>query len=112
MAMELCVHDKTTQNPTAADVTAAIDAAPHPEDWFINLDADDGSYIEATARAGGDYDLVSMAQKRRYNAAAPIDGARLKIILIKYLNGDASWHAECPWKAGQSGRGRARGGAR
>lgn len=102
MAMELCVHDKTTQNPTAADVTAAIDAAPHPEDWIINLDADDGSYIEATARAGGDYDLVSMAQKRRYSAAAPVDAARLKIILIKYLNGDASWHAECPWKAAQS----------
>ena len=101
---ELCVAGKTTQNPAAADITAAIDAAPHgDDDWFINLDADDGSYIEATAQAGGGYLLVSMAQKRRYNAGTPVDAAQLKTILIKYLDGDASWRAACPWKAEPSG---------
>ncbi len=100
--MELCVHDKTIQNPIAADITRAIDATPHPDDWFINLDADDGSYIEASALAGGGYRLVSMTQKRRFNAAAPIDAAQLKTILTKYLNGDASWRAQCQWKSEQS----------
>ena len=100
--MELCVHDNTTQNPTAADVARAIDDAPHAGGWFINLDADDGSYIESTPQAGGGYHLVSMAQKRRFNAAAPVDAAHLKIILTKYLNGDASWRTECQWKAEQS----------
>ena len=71
---ELCVADRTTQNPTAADIAAAIDATPQgDDDWFINLDADDGSYIEATAQAGGGYRLVSMAQKRRYHRRRALD---------------------------------------
>jgi hypothetical protein len=100
--MELNVHDKITKNPAADDVTRAIDATPHADDWFINLDPDDGSYIEAFAQTGGTFSLVSVVQKRRFNAAAPVDAARLKTILIKYLHGDASWRAECQWKADQA----------
>jgi len=48
--MELCVNHKFTTNPSADDIAQAIDATPHPDDWYLVLDADDGSYIDAAAR--------------------------------------------------------------
>ncbi len=44
--MELCVHDKTTANPSSADIVQAIDARPHPADWYLVLESDE-SFIDA-----------------------------------------------------------------
>jgi mono/diheme cytochrome c family protein len=51
--MELCVNHKFTTSPSADDIAQAIDATPHPDDWYLVLDADDGSYVDAAARPDG-----------------------------------------------------------
>jgi hypothetical protein len=96
--MDLDVNGHITENPSADDIARAIDVKPYPEDWYINLDPGDDSFIEATPMPDGGFTLKAAVDKRRFTAAAPVDAARLKTILIKYLNRDAGWRAECPWK--------------
>jgi hypothetical protein len=90
--MELCVNDKSTANPSADDIARAIDAAPHPEDWYLVLESDDGFYVEAAARPDGTYEVTASDQQRDLQANAPLDANRLKEILSRFLAGDAGWH--------------------
>lgn len=99
--MELCVRDRITENPTADDIARAIDAAAGDEEWFISLESDAGALLEAFVEADGTFQVMSVVQGQEYTAVSPIDAAKLKSLFVKFLNGDASWRAECRWKAGQ-----------
>ena len=89
--MELCVNDKSTANPSADDIARAIDAAPYPEDWYLVLESDDGSYVEAAALRDGTYEVTASDQQHDLQADAPLDANRLKEILSRFLAGDAGW---------------------
>jgi hypothetical protein len=95
--MELDVNGQINANLTVADIGRAIDARPYPDGWYINLDSGN-SDIEAEAEAGGTFKLIWPVLKQRFHATAPVNAAKLKAIFVKYLNGDASWRAECAWK--------------
>lgn len=95
--MELCAGDNIIANPSAADVTAAIDAGPHDDDWILTLDPGEDSYIEAVPAAADTYDVTAITGKRRVKSATPVDAARLTTIFLKYLAGDKSWRGVCQW---------------
>ena len=67
--MELCVNHKFTTSPSADDIAQAIDATPHPDDWYLVLDADDGSYIDAAARPDSTYRVTASDGARESPAA-------------------------------------------
>lgn len=95
--MELCVHDKVTADPTAEDVRRAIEAVPHPEDWYLTLEADDGTYIEAAAKPDGTYRVSAADGDDDLKAKTSLDAAKLKSLLLKYLARDGSWRDVCRW---------------
>jgi len=57
--MELSVNDKITANPSADEIGQAIDAAPHPEDWYLVLESEDGSSLDVNAEPGGTYEVIA-----------------------------------------------------
>jgi hypothetical protein len=89
--MELRVNHKSTANPSAADVAQAIDATPHPERWYLVLDSDDGSYVDAAARPDGKYHVTASDGARDLQANGPLEANRVKEILLRFLAGDAGW---------------------
>ena len=91
MPMELCVNDKSTANPSTDDIAQAIDATPHPEDWYLVLDSDDDAYVEAAARPDGTYEVTASDGRRDLQADEPLETNRVKEILFKFLAGDAAW---------------------
>ncbi len=95
--MELCVQDKVTADPTAEEVRRAIDAGPHPDDWCLTLEADDGSYIEAVAKSDGTYKVSASDGDDDLKAKTPLDATKLKSLLLKYLARDGSWRGVCRW---------------
>jgi hypothetical protein len=88
--MELCVHDKTTANPSTADIVAAIDARPHPADWYLVLESDE-SFIDAGELADGTYEVTASDRGRNLQADASFEADRLKELLAKFLAGDGTW---------------------
>jgi len=89
--VELCVNHKFTTSPSADDIAQAIDATPHPDDWYLVLDADDGSYIDAAARPDGTYRVTASDGARDLQVNAPLEANRVKEILFKFLAGDGGW---------------------
>ena len=89
--MEFWVNDKSTASPSIDDIAQAIDATPHPEDWYVVLETDDGSYVEANARPDGTYGVTASDGQRDLQANAPLEADLLKAILFKFHAGDAGW---------------------
>jgi len=97
--MELCVNDQVTADPSADDIRDALDAVPHAGDWSLVLDAGDGSYLEASVRPDGSYEVDGCDGQSNLELEAPLGSAELKALLLKYLARDASWREACPWDA-------------
>lgn len=95
--MELSVNDVTTANPSADAISRAVDATPHPEDWYLCLDSQDGAVIDADVRSDGTFDVSAVDRGRDLVARAPLDGAALKDILLRMRAGDRSWTAASLW---------------
>lgn len=98
LAMELNVNDRFIADPTEKDIADAIDAAPYPADWSINLEADDGTYIEAFPEDGA-FRLYCERNDRRLRATDKVDAASLKTILGQYLRGENKWRNACQWQS-------------
>ena len=58
--MGLCINGKMIDSPSADDITRAFGATPNPEDWFIILENEDGSFVEAVALDDGKYEVLSL----------------------------------------------------
>ena len=97
--MELCVNDKPIAHPSADDIRQAIDAEPHPEDWYVVLESDDGSFIEANVQPDGRFEVTASDKGRDLAAKAPLEATQLTEILLKFLGGDAAWRAADLWTA-------------
>lgn len=95
--MELSVCDVTTANPSADAISRAIDATPHPEDWYLCLDSQDGTVIDADVRSDGRFDVSAVDRGRDFVARVPLDGAALKDILLRMRAGDRSWTTAPFW---------------
>lgn len=95
--MELCVNDEVTADPTVEAIRQAIDAAPHPADWLLTLEADDGSYLEARAKLDGTYQVSAYVDDADLKAKAPLGAGKLKALLSKYLARDRTWRDVCAW---------------
>jgi hypothetical protein len=100
--MELCVNDKTTANPSAEEIGQAIDAAPHPEDWYLVLESDDGSSLDVSAEAGGTYELIATDDSDREARATSLTAQEIKSILLKYHAGNAGWREGFSWSRADS----------
>jgi uncharacterized integral membrane protein len=100
--MELCVNDTSTSNPSADDIRRALESGPHPEGWYVVLDAGDGTSVEATARADGAYDLMADDGQRDSHAAAPLTAHKVKSILLKYRAREPDWRDGCAWTSAPS----------
>src|SRR5262245_44134914 len=100
--MELCVNDKTTANPSAEEVGQAIDAAPHPEDWYLVLESDDGSSLDVSAEPGGTYEVIATDDSDREARATSLTAQQIKSILLKYHAGNAGWHEAFSWSRADS----------
>lgn len=101
MAMELCVNDKFTTDPSADDIVQAIDSGTHPEDWYLVLDDEaDGSNIEITARPDGTGTFNATADdgEREGHPAHPLSPDQVKAILLKYRAHDAGWRDAFAWE--------------
>jgi hypothetical protein len=90
-AMELSVNDKTIAAPSADDIRQALSAAPPPGDWYLVLESDDDSYVEASALHEGTYEVTACDRGNDLKASAPITADRLKEILLRFHAGDAAW---------------------
>jgi hypothetical protein len=86
--MGLSVNGKIIDSPSADDIARAFDATPHPEDWCIILEPDDGSFVEAVARDDGTYDVNVSVGERDLQADVPLEASRVKEILSRFLAGD------------------------
>ena len=100
MAMELCVNDKFTTDPSADDIGRAVDSGPHPEGWFLVLDdEDDGSNIEVTVRPEGTYDVTADDGHREGHPARPFTADQAKAVLLKYRARDPAWRDTFTWES-------------
>lgn len=95
--MELDVCDRITTDPTAEDITRAVDQRGDDPDWFITLSDDDG-YVEAGLEGRGRFRLAYHSGKARFDAAETVDAATLKRILVAYLGGDKTWRRKLAWQ--------------
>ncbi|PZR93968.1 MAG: hypothetical protein DI537_09050 [Stutzerimonas stutzeri] len=95
--MELDVCDRITTDPTAEDITRAVDQRGDDPDWFITLSDDDG-YVEAGLEGRGRFRLAYHSGKARFDAAETVDAATLKRILLAYLGGDKTWRGKLAWQ--------------
>lgn len=95
--MELSVYGVTTANPSADAIRRAIAGMPFPEDWYLCLDSQDGTVIDADVRSDGTFDVSAVDGGRDLVARTPIDGAQLEDILLKMRSGDRSWAAAPFW---------------
>jgi hypothetical protein len=100
MAMELCVNDKFTTDPSADDIGRAFDGAPHPKGWYLVLDdEDDGSNIEVTARLDGTYDVTADDGHREGHPARPFTADQAKAVLLKYRAREPGWREAFTWES-------------
>jgi hypothetical protein len=100
MAMELCVNDKFTTDPSADDIGRAFDGVPHPQGWFLVLDdEDDGSNIEVTARPEGTYDVTADDGHREGHPAKPFTADQAKAVLLKYRAREPGWREAFTWES-------------
>ena len=100
MAMELCVNDKFTTDPSADDIGRAFDGAPHPKGWYLVLDdEDDGSNIEVTARPDGTYDVTADDGHREGHPARPFTADQAKAVLLKYRAREPGWREAFTWES-------------
>jgi hypothetical protein len=98
MAMELCVNDKFTSDPSSDDIGRAMDSGPHSEGWYLVLDDEaDDSNIEATARADGAYDLTADDGRHEGHPARPLTADQVKAILLKYRARERGWRDAFTW---------------
>jgi len=97
--MELSVNDKITANPSADEIGRALDAAPHPEDWYLVLESADGSSLDVTAEPGGTYEVIATDKDDREARAKSLTARHIKAILLKYHAGDAGWREGFSWSA-------------
>ncbi|WP_091840629.1 DUF3592 domain-containing protein [Bosea lupini] len=95
--MELDVCDRITTDPTAEDITRAVDQRGNDPDWFITLSDDDG-YVEAGLEGRGRFRLAYHSGKARFDAAETVDAPTLKRILVAYLGGDKTWRGKLAWQ--------------
>ncbi|HYX03914.1 MAG TPA: DUF3592 domain-containing protein [Reyranella sp.] len=113
--MELSVNDKITANPSADEIGQAIDAAPHPEDWYLVLESEDGSSLDVNAEPGGTYEVIATDKDDREARATSLTARQIKAILLKYHAGDAEWRDGFSWSTANSASARpaapARGGS-
>ena len=89
--MELAVNDKTIASPSADDIAREFDATRGDGDWYLVLEAEDGSYIEAAALDDGAYEVTASYQHRDLKGDAPFEADRVKEVLLQFLAGDAGW---------------------
>jgi Protein of unknown function (DUF3592) len=100
MAMELCVNDKFTTDPSAEDIGRALDSGPHATDWYLVLDDEaDDSNIEATARSDGTYDVTAGDGDHEGLASGPLTGDQVKAILLQYRSRDSGWRDHFTWES-------------
>lgn len=100
MAMELCVNDKFTTDPSAEDIGRALDSGPHPTDWYLVLDDEaDDSNIEATARSDGTYDVTAGDGEQEGHPSGPLTGDQVKAILLQYRSRDSGWRDHFTWQS-------------
>lgn len=95
--MQLDVCDRITTDPTAEDITRAVDQRGDDPDWFITLSDDDG-YVEAGLEGRGRFRLAYHSGKARFDATETVDAATLKRILLAYLGGDRTWRGKLAWQ--------------
>ena len=95
--MELTVHDRVIAQPSAADIIAAVDAAPKSEDWYLTLDSGKGDSLDVTFEDNGEYRIVCAQKGDRYIAETADEG-QLKAVLTSYFAGDEQWRSLCRWK--------------
>jgi hypothetical protein len=99
MAMELCINDKFSTDPSADEIARAIDAGVHPEGWYLVLDDEaGGSNIEVTARADGRYNATADDGEREGHPAHPLSPDQVKAILLKYRAGEPGWRDAFAWE--------------
>jgi uncharacterized protein DUF3592 len=99
MAMELCVNDKFTTDPSPGDISGAIDSAPHPEDWCLILDDEEGrTSIEVSVRSDGDYDVTADDGEREGRPSRPLSGDQVKTILLKFRGHQSGWRDHFDWE--------------
>ena len=89
--MGLSVNGKMIDSPSADDIARAFGATPNPEDWYIVLESDDGSFVEAVAKDDGTYDVTASVQERDLQADVPLEANRVKEILSRFNEGDFGW---------------------
>jgi hypothetical protein len=94
--MKLDVNGNINPAPTADDISRAVDAR-RGDDWSINLEKDENSFIEAYVASDGAVRLVFEENDIYKQAAGPVDAARIKDVLTSYLNGDESWRDGVTW---------------
>lgn len=89
--MGLSVNGKMIDSPSADDIAKAFGASPNPEDWYIVLEVEDGSFVEAVALDDGTYEVTASVKERELQADAPLEADRVKDILSRLNAGDTGW---------------------
>jgi len=100
MAMELCVNDKFTTDPSPDDIGRAMDSGPHPEGWYLVLDdEDDGSNIEVMARPEGTYDVTADDGHGEGHPVRPFTADQAKAVLLQYRAREPAWREAFTWES-------------
>ena len=97
--MELTVNDKIVANPTAADISRALDADSFPDGWAITLDTETGASLDAIEEGHGAFHMTHADNDRRRLATPNPDAATVKAVFLKYFAGAHDWDQLCEWTA-------------
>jgi hypothetical protein len=96
--MQLDVNGINNATPTADDIRRAVDARSG-DDWYISIDRDDGGSIEAYVADDAVLRLEYDEGDTFRRSDGPVDAARVKEILVHYLNRDERWRDGVTWVA-------------
>jgi Protein of unknown function (DUF3592) len=83
--MELDVNGAIVANPTADDISRALDAKSFPSDWYIALEDDAGGALDAQAQPDGTFYLSYGDDRRR--RPETVDTATVKATYLAFLAG-------------------------
>jgi hypothetical protein len=97
--MQLRYENRTTDDPTEADVRAAIpDRAPNVN-WVLVLIRNDDDMLEVEGEADGTYAVTHIDGERWHEATAPLNASDVRDLFAFYRVNDPRWRERTTWSS-------------
>lgn len=97
VSMQLRHDGQTIEQPTEADIRAAVPDRAPGANWSLMLVRGDDDMLEVEGDDRGTYALTHIDGERWHETMAPLHADQVRDILLLYRAGDARWRERATW---------------